>query len=169
MSIQFNAYEVFGIAVAIEQNGYDFYSEMSEKTFDDGTRRILAKLAEMEKDHKTIFSELRKDLCGPEMATEWFDPNGDAAAYLRLFAGDHVFSLNIKESKKPDEDASIEDVLLFAIEREKESILFYNGVQRLIREEPGADKIDYVISEEMDHIAILCKILDENENGGIKA
>ncbi|MFZ2146605.1 MAG: hypothetical protein WAV28_05235, partial [Sedimentisphaerales bacterium] len=48
-----------------------------------------------------------------------------------------------------------EDILNYAIEAEKNSIIFYTGLKNFVSAKAGKDKVDEIIQEEMDHIAEL--------------
>jgi rubrerythrin len=51
--------------------------------------------------------------------------------------------------------ASMRDVLVLAIQAEKDSIAFYTGMKEVVPARYGGDRIGDVIKEEMSHLAIL--------------
>ena len=66
MGIKFNADEIFEIAERIEKNGSRFYRAASEIVSNEGTKKSLLKLAEMENAHLKIFTIMRQDLTEKE-------------------------------------------------------------------------------------------------------
>jgi rubrerythrin len=113
----------------------------------------LLSLADMEDEHEKTFRTLRRALSESEKASTVFDPEGEAALYLKALADTRVFF-------EKDIDSSIlEDILKEAITAEKDSIVFYLGMKELVPEALGKERIDVIIKEEMSHIKILSKAL----------
>jgi len=54
---------------------------------------------------------------------------------------------------------TIEDSFRMALEREKDSVIFYLGIKDMVSENLGRDKIDGIIKEEMNHVTIISKEL----------
>jgi len=154
MVLDFNADEIFQIAEQIEQNGARFYRGAAELDFDEGTKKKLLALAEMEDAHEKTFVAMRKELSGQEVASTVFDPHGEVANYLKAMADSYVF----QKSAAPEDllsGKSIEEVLKIAIGLEKDSIVFYLGIQESVPEKSGKDKIGNIIKEEMSHVTLL--------------
>ena len=151
----FNIDEVFRIAVQIESNGVKFYNKAAENSTDPKVKQYFLELADMEKDHIEIFTKMRKEF--GEKQDEFLDPFDEAKAYLKSFVDGKVFSLNEDPSKKLTGHETYKDILSIAIGLEKESIVFYLGIQKMIPEDFGKDKIRKILDEEMQHIALLSK------------
>jgi rubrerythrin len=152
MDVEFNADEVFEIAVQIERNGARFYRRASELASDHKDRELLLALAAMEDSHVKIFESLRKDLKGSDSALADFDPQGEAAAYLQSMAEGQVFDLRADPVDYLGMDRSMEDILCKALELEKDSIVYYVGMMEMVPEALGRKKIEHIIREEMKHI-----------------
>ena len=161
MHYVFNAAEVFDVAVQIERNGVTFYRKAAQYAPDDAFREELLGLAEMEEEHVAHFTQLKQELIGEQTAAEWFDPDGEAARYLEAFAEGNVFNITDDASKALTEQPTVRDILTFAIERERDSIIFYVGVREMVPKKLGRDKIDRIIKEEMSHVALLNRKLQE--------
>jgi rubrerythrin len=155
----FNIDEVFEIAEQIERNGVKFYRKASA-SFDDDGKKMLLGLSEMEVEHEKIFSGMRKDYADEKNLPESFDPNGEAALYLRAIADGFVFKFNEDPSEKLSGKESMEDILNIAIGLERDSIAFYTGIREAVPDELGKDKIKDIISEEMGHVRLLTKKLE---------
>jgi len=57
------------------------------------------------------------------------------------------------------EKSTLEDVLKMAIEAEKNSIIFYTGIKKVVPESLGKESVDNIIAEEMKHIVMLVEKL----------
>ena len=153
MSYDFNADEVFEMAEQLERNGNAFYLKAAESVKDPRHVSLLRKLAAMEVDHEKTFKAMRQSLSSGEKAKTVFDPDGEAALYLKALADSRVFF------EKPIDLSSMESILKAAIEAEKDSIVFYLGMKNAVPEELGQNRIDAIIREEMGHIRLLSREL----------
>ncbi|MBU0944205.1 MAG: ferritin family protein [Proteobacteria bacterium] len=149
MGLDFNADEVFEMAEQIERNGAQYYREAAEAVSNDEDKKFLLELAEMEDDHEVTFSDLRKKLSANEKEVVTFDPENEAAQYLKALADTRVFY------KKALDLSSMEGILTGAITAEKDSIVFYLGMKDMVGGSRGKDRINAIIKEEMRHINLL--------------
>ena len=60
MMLEFNADEIFEMAVRIEENGAAFYRKAGELQADAETKKFLQGLAAMEDQHKKTFTEIKQ-------------------------------------------------------------------------------------------------------------
>ena len=155
MSFPFNADEILEMAEQIERNGARFYRRAAQGAGDSRNRRLLLDLAAMEEEHEKIFASMRADLAREKPETVGFDPDGQAALYLRAMADGHVFDVKADPTGLFTGKETMEDVLRMAMGMEKDSIVFYLGMKELVPERLGKDRIDDIIREEMRHLAIL--------------
>lgn len=151
-----NAASVFEIGIQIERNGKAFYQAMAEQLQEAETKAFFTQLAEWEEKHVALFQRLHAGL--PEQAREdhLFDPDGEMAAYLKAAADTHVFAAT------PDMSALIAarcqsalDAVELALTFEKDSVVYYVTMKKVVAEHSGRDKIDLLIDEELHHIALL--------------
>ena len=149
MIYDFNADDIFEMAEQMERNGIKFYTTAAESVSDNDAKSLLLEFADMEREHEKIFSEMRKDLSSDEKQSTVFDPEGDAAHYLRALADTRVFF-----DKKIDV-SSLENILKDAIQAEKDSIVFYLGMKEAVPQDLGKGRLDNIIKEEMGHIRML--------------
>ncbi len=155
MADTFNAGEIFEMAMEIERNGAKFYRKAAEGKAGRTSGALLLRLADMEVQHERTFAAMRDLLTTVEAASATFDPEDEAALYLRAIADGHVFPVKIDPSAVLSGKESAADVLKTAIGLEKDSIVFYLGIQDLVGKTLGRDKIDHIIREEMSHVTIL--------------
>ncbi len=157
MANEFNAKDVFDLAVKIEQNGALFYRDAAALMTDEGHKAFLLELAEMEDQHEQTFSAMQKELSDEETFSTAFDPEDENGLYLKALADTRVFS----GKQQPGSD--FKDILNCAIQAEKDSIVFYLGMKELVPPKLGQSKIDDIIKEEMSHIRLLAARLNQAE------
>jgi rubrerythrin len=155
MSISFNAIEVFEIAERIERNSVKFYRRAAEVLSDPNLCQTLLSLAEFEKQHEETFANMRQQISNKEWDLVTFDPEDEMTLYLRTIADSHIFDLKKDPGEQLKDKKTAEDILKYAIEAEKNSILFYLGLKKFVPAKAGKDKVDEIIKEEMEHIAEL--------------
>ena len=160
MSISFNAIEVFEIAERIERNSVKFYRGAAETLSDHDLSQILLSLAKFEKEHEETFANMRKQISNKEWDLITFDPEDEMTLYLQTIADSHIFDLKKDPGEQLKDKETAEDILKFAIEAEKDSIIFYLGLKNFVPAKAGKDKVDEIIKEEIDHIAELNKRLE---------
>ena len=163
MSTVFNADDIFEMAEQIERNGAKFYRGAADKISDASAKELLLTFAQMEDQHEKTFAGYRAELSDQEKESTAFDPDDESILYLRALADLRVFG-----GKKAPDNAStenrsqketMEDIFSSAIQAEKESIIFYVGMQDLVPKNLGKSRLDGIIKEEMNHIRILTKEL----------
>ena len=155
MSTPFNAGEILEMAQEIERNGARFYRRAAGGTVESRNRQLLVHLAAMEDEHEKIFTSMRANLTDAERATTVFDPDDQAALYLRAMADGHVFDVKADPAELFTGKETMENILQTAMGMEKDSIVFYLGMKELVPERLGKDRIDAIIKEEMGHLASL--------------
>lgn len=155
MPNEFNADDIFEMAVKIEQNGAIFYREAAEKVDGDKNKAFLLELAKMEDDHEITFANMKKELAENEAFSTTFDPEEENVLYLQAFADTRIFF------KKERPGSDIKKILGSAIQAEKDSIAFYLGMKEMVPEKLGKSKLDSIIKEEMSHIRLLAGKLAE--------
>jgi len=155
MSYDFNADDVFEMAEQMERNGGKFYRTAADSTQDSANKEFLLELAAMEDAHEETFKSIRAELSNQQKASTVFDPEGEAALYLRALADTRVFF------EKEIDVTSMKKILKSAIEAEKDSIVFYLGMKEAVPENLGKGRLDHIIKEEMGHIKLLSRKLVE--------
>jgi len=155
MGITFNAFEIFEMAEQIERNGVKFYRKAAQSITDQKVHQMLLSLADMEAEHEETFAGMRKQLSDEERESRVFDPENEMALYLQAMANGHVFDLKKDPSEQLTGTETVEDILKFAIEAEKDSIVFYLGLKDFVPAKAGKHKVEAIIKEEMGHITVL--------------
>ena len=159
MSYDFNANEVFQVAILIEENGAAFYRKAASLQSDKENRDFLEKLALMEDRHKATFVAMKTAVTEMEKTPTAFDPQEETALYLAAMADSHGGEGSPTAADALTGEEPMEEILSTAIGLEKESVLFYIGLKDLVPLKYGREKIDTIIQEEQKHIVQLNTLL----------
>jgi len=159
MAVLFNAPELVEMAVRIEEDGEKFYSKLAE-TKGEPLKGIFGYLAEQEKRHIEDFKELYKTVVdSPEVIM------GDVEEfklYMAAYTDSKFLKEFVKNANTVVEAKKEPEILDFAIQFEKETLLFYYGLHDVLSE-AGKDLVKNIIEQEKEHIKNLSKIKRERE------
>lgn len=155
MSITFNADEIFEIAEQIERNGAKFYRKAAGNASDADAKTMLLEMAAMEDGHELIFSEMRKKLSAEDIESNVFDPDNEAAQYLRTMADFHGTEGKVSATEELTGDETLSEILRIALQAEKNSIAFYVGIKDMLETKSGKQQIQAIIIEEMAHVSTI--------------
>lgn len=143
--------EIVEIGIQIEKNGRDFYSTLAMNSNNPKVKEICKYLAEEEDKHIAAFQKIFDSVEKYEPASAY---PGEYFAYMNALASGYVFTQKekgkiIAESIKSDKEA-----LKRAIGFEKDSIVFYEGMKRVV---PEYDQniLKELIAQEESHLAQL--------------
>lgn len=147
----FNDLEAIKLAIAIEERGERFYSQSVPRVEDEEARSLLQKLAEDEKEHKAVFEGIYQDfLKGKDGFDDEYLYDQDVTAYFNALAYSLVF---------PEEEAqdamklqTLEDVLRFGVQIEKDSILLYTQLIISSKLPEAKDAFRRLLKEEKQHL-----------------
>lgn len=155
MSISFNALEVFEIAERIERNSVNFYLKAAEAFSEDNLRQTLLNLADFEKEHEKCYINMRKQISTRKWNLTTFDPENQMSLYLQKIADSNVFDPQKDPAEQLKNKGTVRDIMNYAIDAEKDSIIFYLGLKNYVPSTKGKNKVDEIINEEMNHITEL--------------
>lgn len=148
--LKFDAADILQFAIRIEEDGELFYHRAALMADNKSIADLFNELAAEEIRHKSVFENLLSQV-------KRFDPPesypGEYMAYLRDYIDwKAVFSKDGK-TELPDIHSTVE-ALNFAIQREVDSIMFYQELKAYApaKEQPPIEKI---ILEERGHFARL--------------
>ena len=120
----FNADEVFEMAIRIENNGAAFYRKAAGLQTDPENQKFLEGLADMEDQHRTIFTEMRTTLIEKDKGPKVFDPYDEVSQYLAAMADTMGGEGKPSVADAFTGDETLEEILLIAVGLEKDSILW---------------------------------------------
>jgi rubrerythrin len=165
MTVKFNAEEVLDIAVKIEENGRDFYTEAADVVDDAKAKELLLNLASWEQQHIKTFGDMLKNIKNIDFENPYFDPDKIGIKYLEEIAGGSIFCTDttvdelLKKAGK-----SIKGILQYALLREQESVVFYLAISKVVPEGDERDSVNRIIEEEMDHVIQISKYITDNND-----
>ena len=126
------------IAIAREEEAFQFYTDLAGKVADDAARDTLLWISDEEKKHKAFLVKFRADGVGPE-AMRLSD-----VVYYKI--AEHL------EEPEVEEDMSRSDIFLVASHRELRSYQFYSEMAALY--DPGdavSEMLHKIANEELKH------------------
>jgi rubrerythrin len=162
MTVTFNASDIFEIAEQIERNGTDFYIRAAELFDDPDTCQMFLTLAKWEMEHEQTFARMKQQLSEQSRPAANSGPD-DLLPEPRVMAGLAVFGMRSDPSEELHGRQNKTDIIRRAVEKEKDSIVFYHGLKEFVPAGADKEKIDEIIKEEMRHIVTLDQSLKQYE------
>ena len=154
--MKLNVDEIYEIAEQIERNGAIFYRQAADMTTEPEAKKLLQSLAAMEDEHEKTFAQLRAQVVQDDERRETFYEGDDSVAqYLQAYANTQVFNKAGEPFGDLAGDESLRQILDKAMMREKEAIIFFGGVKETMHNEDDKQRVDMIIKEEYQHIAML--------------
>jgi rubrerythrin len=146
----FSVEDLLSMAVAMEQKGYDFYTEVIELSPERRVKNEIRFLREEEARHKTLFQDMLKKKGRSPSAKL----GGALDAILQRELIDPLAQL--RSSKKISSNS---DALGFGVAMERKSIEFYQALAALPGASALASDIALIIAEEEGHLRKLSVML----------
>ncbi|MGF7185908.1 rubrerythrin [Desulfitispora alkaliphila] len=143
---KFSGSELIEFAVEVEKKGEKFYNSLAEKCDDDKASELFQFLAKEEAKHQLDFSKLGEKL-KEFNARESFE--GEYLEYVQSLVSSHMFNRDLDTIL--DKISTTEDAIDFAINFEKDSIVFFIEFKNMVNASE-AHVIEELIGEERKHI-----------------
>ncbi|MFO7660650.1 MAG: ferritin family protein [Candidatus Cloacimonadaceae bacterium] len=143
--------EIVEFAVQIEHNGYAFYHEATKhKGLDDASLKLLTDLRDQELNHEKIFLALRdhEDMQHLTLTQDW----ELVASYLKTIVESRIFNTEDAAIKLATEARDVKDILNYAIQFEKDTLLFFHTVKDSIANPKAQSAVARIIQEEISHV-----------------
>jgi rubrerythrin len=153
MGAIFSAEEVLKIAVEIEKNGHGFYRDMLPIVTNSRIAGIFRALANQEKQHIQVFTEMLKEVGSEEAGND----NEEYQAYLKALSQEHVFIKDQQFRERVKMINTDDDALAFAAGFEQESIRFYEKIKTVVPV-AGQTALEKVIAQEKLHLQKLTEL-----------
>jgi len=134
---------VLDLAVWLEKHGEDFYKRACSRAVDDSLKKTFSALADEERKHRVIYTDLYEMYTGKSAAGE--ELLGEYGRFI------HLLIREVTESLSAAEMLSQEELIAAALQFEKNTLLFFAEVKPLFRGKAGAI-IDAICCEEKRHI-----------------
>ena len=141
---QYSVREVIEQAVQTEKLGYQFYTAMASKFENESSlKELFETLASKEIEHEKTFMGLLE-----KIADESLENWDEASQYLRAIVESEFFLGKNKALPSLDHLKSAGDAVHFAMEFEKETILYFLGLKDSVKDRI----VEQIIDEEKSHI-----------------
>ncbi|MBD3308504.1 hypothetical protein GF339_18910 [candidate division KSB3 bacterium] len=142
--------EIVNFAIEREQESYALYKDLADKVQDPEPKQVFQTLMAEEQKHKELYTELLSKVEHKRTpSAQGYDEYDD---YMRTLIDSR------RTVKQPNVGLeNIPEVLDFAIEREKDAVLFYTGLENYVsaNDQPT---IKDIIREEGSHIVKLTRL-----------
>jgi len=150
----FSGSEIVELGVQIEKNGRDFYNTLIKKSKDKEAKRIFEYLSGEEEKHIAVFEKILDSVHKYEPAESY---PGEYFAYMNALASDYVFTQKDKGKEIAEGIGSDIDAVNMGIQFEKDSVVFYGGIKRVVPEYDHGI-VNELIEQEQDHLRQLIEI-----------
>ena len=144
----FTGSEIVELGIQIEKNGRDFYNTLVNQTKNPKAKDKFRYLAGEEEKHIAIFQEILNRVGKYEPPESY---PGEYFAYMNALAGEHVFTQKDKGAEIAKNIASDKEAIDTGIGFEKDSIIFYEGMKKVVLEYDHK-VIDELIMQEQSHL-----------------
>lgn len=161
MTVEMSGYEVLEIAEKIERNGMKFYRRAAGLCKDDKISTLFVQLAQWEARHVEVFKEMRQRLTAEHWKLGDIAPGKVDGPDARGLAGLAVFGIQPDPVHELTGTEGKAEVLRAAIEKEKDSIVYYTGLRDFVPKEADRKAVEEIIREEMKHVRILVQSLEQ--------
>lgn len=160
----FSDLEAVKIAVGMEQEGLAFYSAAAEAVRARELKSTFEMLAGEERKHLAIFEDMAGELARAKSEEYWDDPEVDA--YVRAVTAAEVFPKPELAAGKVAGMAAASDALRFALQTEKDTVLFYALCAERARANEVRGTFYRLVAEERRHVALMGRLLGQALGGG---
>lgn len=152
----FYANEIVKMNITEEQNGAAYYTALAEKARSKKLRAAAARIAEQERHHEKLFTELLEKLGEPDVAESY---PGEYDAYVKALLNYKIFP-DAESAAAMAREKSDADAVKLAIQTERNTLLLLEELRKHV---PDAERkyVDVTIREEQQHLADLNAILAE--------
>ncbi|MEI7903958.1 MAG: hypothetical protein WCI43_00915 [Candidatus Firestonebacteria bacterium] len=151
MGLKFNGKELSEIGIQIEVNGKAFYAEAEKNAKTPESRKLFGELKLQEENHITAFKKIGEI---EEAGGEPESYEGEFADYVKMFAGQNVFSQQNRGAEAAKNAKSDAEVIELALGFEKESILLYESMKSVVSSS-SLKALQALINEELKHVKYL--------------
>jgi len=143
----FTGSEIVELGIQIEKNGRDFYNALVKKTKNKKSKDVFKYLAGEEEKHIAVFQKML-DSVHKYVPPETYP--GEYFAYMNALSREYVFTQKQKGEEIAKNTRSDRQAIDLGIGFEKDSILFYEGMKRVV---PEYDHkvVDELIVQEKAH------------------
>lgn len=146
--------DIFGYALNAERDGMNFYLKASRKFKDvKDLKNLFARLAKEEAKHMETFIDLRAKMEGKDVE-ECFRIQ-DIDDYLESVIRDGLFPRGENVTKRLEKIDSVASACVMAIQAEKNAILLYSELAKLVKDKEQKKILEKIAGEEKTHLVMV--------------
>lgn len=153
----FAASEIVEIGIQIEKNGRDFYRALVKQSKSPKLQEVFNFLAGEEEKHIEVFNRLLDSLDGSEPPQSYPE---EYSLYMKALASEQVFTQQNKGEQIAKTVKADKEALSLGIGFEKDSIVFYEGMKKVVPEYE-LEAIEELIRQEQKHLRQLAELKKE--------
>ena len=143
------------MAVKDEETGEAFYNALAERTKSPEMKREYLKIAAQEANHKNRFLSVLEKMPAESTREEY---EGQYQEYLNVLLSTKAFPQTKSVNEIVKDLSDDRDAVFFAMQMEKDTLLFYYGIRDLIHDN-NKKIVDDIMREEQVHIEELSTLL----------
>ena len=140
--------EIVELGIQVEKNGRDFYNALVKQSKIQKARDTFKYLAGEEEKHIAVFRKILDSVHKYEPPETY---PGEYFAYMNALASDYIFTQKDKGGEIAKRTRSDKEAIVLGIGFEKDSILFYEGMKKVV---PEYDHkiVNNLIEQEQSHL-----------------
>lgn len=150
--------ELLKTAIYIEEQGYNFYMNMSKKTDNLNAKEIANFLADQELAHKENFMAILEKHTNVKKDLQTYFSDDDTTKYLSHILGAEIFSDLLEMNNSHKKSLSDKDCIEIAKTAEKNAYAFYKRIQDEFDDAETKQVIEEMAEEEEKHFLLLDNI-----------
>ena len=143
--------EIVELGIQIEKNGRDFYNTLVKQSKNKKAVEIFQYLAGEEEKHIAVFQKILDSVHKYEPPESY---PGEYFAYMNALASEYIFTQKDKGSQIAKTVTSDKQAVELGIGFEKDSIVFYEGMKKVVPEYE-LKVVEQLIEQEQGHLAQL--------------
>jgi rubrerythrin len=155
----FSDLEALKMAEGMEKEGLAFYSAAEAAVEGDELKSTFRTLADEESKHLKTFEDMAGELASARTEEYWDDPDVDS--YIRAVVSQKVFPRPDLAAGSVSGMSGAADAFRFALQAEKDTVLFYNLCAESARAKEVRDAFYSLAREERKHVALMGRLLRE--------
>jgi len=152
---KFSMLEALNTAVETEKLGIEFYGKLFDTVKDKELKELFKTLREEEAEHLVKYINLKKEY---EKRGRIVDLGEEAQLFLKALSESEIFKEADMILKKFKEGMGIKEAVSYALEFEKQTLLFFYYLWDVI-EPKHRDILTEILKEERNHIINLNELL----------
>ncbi len=146
--------EIVELGIEIEKNGRDFYNVLTKQSKNLKAKELFKYLAGEEEKHIAAFQKILGSVEKHEPESAYPD---EYLAYMNALASEHVFTQANKGKEIAQKIKTNNEAVDVGIGFEKDSIIFYEGMKRVVRAY-DYKVVDELIAQEKSHLIKLAEL-----------